>query len=81
MLVRNGTTASDVFSFGLVLWQIAAQQPLWSNVPNRNINTVLQLLKEGKAQQELTLEHLEKNEKEKEQVDSLETISLFLFRI
>jgi hypothetical protein len=42
---------------------------VWLNVPNRDINKVLLLLKEGKAQQELTFESIQDDNKQKEQVE------------
>ena len=45
-LGQPGTAYSDIFSFGLVLWQIATCLPLWSQ-HHRDIQAVLNTLKQG----------------------------------
>jgi serine/threonine protein kinase len=46
---QPGTVASDIFSFGLVLWQLVTCQEIWSSIIDRDIKQVLAVLSEGRV--------------------------------
>ena len=58
---QSGTVASDIFSFGLVLWQLVTRKEIWSSI-NRDIRQVLAVLREGRVLEVLLFDEKEENQ-------------------